>query len=169
MNDEICDMNISIEGMGMIFYSQGAVSEIHNGDDFFHKDYETPQQVAAHLSKGDIVGFCTGSGGEYLLKFRYGYPSQDIDKEYPITIRLAINIDGGNLYVDDLFSLLEWNSDYDSKHKLLLDDGIYHITLCTNKPKSGIWGDNQVIYVYLNRLETMPKLMWTGVPFLFTN
>lgn len=39
-------------------------------------------------------------------------------------------------------------------------------TLCTRKPDSGIWGRGQTIFVYLNKLDSMPDLTWLGVPLL---
>ena len=50
---------------------------------------------------------------------------------------------------------------------LKVTPGYYHITLCTKRPESGIWGDKQTIYVYLNKLDEMPELTWEGVPQLF--
>lgn len=53
-----------------------------------------------------MVGFCTGSGGEYTLKFCEGYPDEEICKEFPGSIRLAINVVGGVICVLDLFALI---------------------------------------------------------------
>lgn len=162
-----CDINLSIDGMGIIFYSDGAVKNIKPGEDYFTNEYEDIDKVAKHVREGDIIGFCTGSGGDYILKFRNGYPSNKIDEQYPISIRLAIVIDGGRLYIKDLFELMDWNPDCPKHQQIELDNGIYHITLNTREPKSGIYGDNQEIYVYLNKLNKMPNLIWEGVPQLF--
>ena len=161
------DINISISGMGIVFYSDGAVKNIKKGEDFFSKEYDDPDQVAMHIRTGDIVGFCTGSGGEYILKFRNGYPSKGIDENYPISIRLGIVIEGGRLCIKDLFCLMDWNAECPQNQQIKLEDGAYHITLNTKVPSSGIYGDGQEIYVYLNKLHKMPKLMWEGVPQLF--
>lgn len=161
------DMALGLDGMGIVFYSAHAVKDIAEGEDYLEKEFSTPEQVACHIKKGDIIGFNTGSGGEYTLRFREGYPDNKIDKQYPISIRLAIDIKGGKLCVIDLFWLMDWNKDCPSEQQIELEDGIYHVTLCTAKPESGIWGDDQVIYVYLNKLEEMPKLTWTGVPQLY--
>ncbi|MHC1686058.1 MAG: hypothetical protein AB6733_24540 [Clostridiaceae bacterium] len=161
------DINLEIDGMGIIFYSDGAVENIKEGENFLRKEYENPDQVAKHIRKGDIVGFCTGSGGDYILKFRDGYPSEEIDERYPISIRLGIVIDGGRLCIKDLFELIDWDSYCPKEQQIQLEDGAYHITLNTRRPKSGIYGDYQEIYVFLNKLDKMPKLMWEGVPQLF--
>lgn len=39
-------------------------------------------------------------------------------------------------------------------------------TLCTRKPDSGSWRRGQTIFVYLNKLDSMPDLTWPGVPLL---
>lgn len=57
---------------------------------------------------------------------------------------------------------MDWSSD--CENILELENGIYHITLCTQVPKSGIYGDDQEIYVYLQKLDEMPLLAWEGVP-----
>lgn len=153
--------------MGIVFYSDGAVKNIEEGEDFFENEYAKPDQVARHIKKGDIVGFCTGGGGDYILKFREGYPTDEIDEQYPISIRLAIVIDGGRLCMIDLFWLSDWDSECPEDQQIKLEDGIYHITLNTKPPESEIYGDDQEIYVYLNKVDEMPKLMWQGVPQLF--
>lgn len=165
---DICyDVTIEIEGMGFVLYSEGAVKGIEEGENFFDREYAEPAQVAAHIKKGDIVGFNTGSGGIYHIKFRSGYPDADINREYPVAIRLAIDVKGGKISIIDLFWLMEWSSDCPSEQQIEVEDGIYHLTVLTRKPKSGVWGDRQEIYIYLNRIEEMPKLTWTGVPELF--
>lgn len=43
--------------------------DIPEGINFFNQEYSAPADVSAHLKKGDVVGFCTGSGGDFILKF----------------------------------------------------------------------------------------------------
>lgn len=162
------DLEMQIEGMGFVLYSKGAVLNIKEGDNFFDREFASPEQVASHIRRGDIVGFNTGSGGTYNIKFRTGYPSKKIDDEYPISIRLAIDVKGGEISIIDLFWLMEWSDECPAEQRISVDDGIYHLTISTAKPRSNIWGDHQDIYIYLNKLETMPELTWTGVPALFT-
>lgn len=161
------DMEISIDGMGIVFYSDGAVKNIKDGENFFKKEYETPDKVGQHIRKGDIVGFCTGSGGDYILKFREGYPSKEISEQYPISIYLGIVINGNRLCIKDLFWLMDWYSDCPEDQQIKLESGAYEIILNTNIPQSGIYGDEQEIYVYLNKVDKMPELIWRGVPQLF--
>ncbi len=160
------EMHLEIEGMGLVFYSEGAIDKIQKGEDYFSKEYEQPTDVANHIRKGDMVGFCTGSGGEYTLKFCEGYPDEEICKEFPDSIRLAINVVGGAICVLDLFALMCWPGDCPENQKVYLEDGIYHLTASTRLPSSGFWGDEQTIYIHLHKLDEMPPLTWTEVPYL---
>lgn len=166
MNEQ--DMKLSTDGMGIVFFSPETVKEIPEGINFLQTEYQKPADVAEHLKKGDVVGFCTGSGGDFILKFREGYPTDEISQAYPVTARLGIEIKDGRLCAIDLFWLSEWCADCPEAQTVQLPSGFYHITLCTRCPESGCWGDDQTIYVYLNRMEQMPELAWNGVPQLFT-
>lgn len=158
------DIEISIDGVGIVFHSGGVASQIPEQYDYLHNEYWEATKVAEHIKKGDMVGFCTGSPGTYILQFRDGYPSADIEMEYPIGIRLGICVDNETIYVRDLYELLEWSSVCEESRKIRVKNGFYHITLQTKVPESGIVGDDQILYVYLNELDEMPKLMWKGVP-----
>lgn len=114
-----------------------------------------------------MVGFCTGSGGDFILKFREGYQDDRINNEYSVSARLGIEIKDDKLCMIDLFWLMEWSTECPKEQILNVAPGYYHITLCTKRPESGIWGDKQTIYVYLNKLDEMPELTWEGVPQLF--
>ena len=152
------DIELSIDGMGIVFYSPETTKNIPEGIDFFRNEFSNPDDVASHLKKGDVVGFCTGTGGDFLLKYREGYPDKNTLKEYPVCARLGIDIKDNKLCMVDLFWLMEWSSDCPEEQILGVEPGYYHITLCTKCPDSGTWGDNQIIYVYLNKLDEMPSL-----------
>lgn len=59
--------------------------------------------MAKHIKKDDVAGFCTGSSGNFTLKFREGCPEENLLEEYPVTIRLGIDIQDETLCVIDLF------------------------------------------------------------------
>lgn len=162
------DVILEIDGMGIVFYSPGMVTAIPVGSDFLGNEFTRPSDVSNHVRKGDITGFCTGTPGMFELKFRSGYPDETINQEYPVSIRLGIQVLGGEIRVIDLFWLSEFDADCPEEQIVKVEDGFYHITLNTRKPESGIWGDRQVIYVYLNQLDQMPDLTWPGVPFLYS-
>lgn len=160
------EMQLEIDGMGIVFYSEGAIDRIQKGEDYFSREYARPEDVARHIRKGDMVGFCTGSGGKYILKFCSGYPDEAISKEFPDAIRLAINVIGGAICVLDLFSLMKWPGECPQNQKVNVEDGIYHLTASTKLPESGFWGDNQIIYIHLKKIDSMPQLTWNNVPYL---
>lgn len=166
MKFEEKDIHLTIDGMGIVFYSPETTKKIPEGSDFLGEEYSKPEDVAKHIKAGDVVGFCTGSGGNFILKFREGYPTENLFEEYPVAIRLGIDIQDEMLCVIDLFWLTEWSAECPAEQTLSIDPGYYHITLCTRKPDSGILGDEQTIFVYLNQLEAMPELTWPGVPWL---
>lgn len=161
------DVEIEIDGMGLVLYSSEAMKFVCEGENFFQKEFSTPQSVAAHIAKGDIVGFNTGTGGKFNIKFREGYPNRSVDEQFPVSIRLAIEVKGNNLSIIDLFWLMDWCDDVPEEQQVQVEEGIYHLTILTRRPNSGIWGDNQDIYIFMNRLEEMPRLSWKGVPQLF--
>lgn len=160
------DIYLSIDGMGIVFYSPETNKNIPKGYNFFEEEYAEAETVKKHVKKGDVVGFCTGSGGDFMLKFRAGYPEESVLKEYPVTLRLGIDIRDEKLCIIDLFWLWEWGGDCPSEQTVSIDSGYYYITLCTRKPDSGVWGDNQTILVYLNKSDSMPEIVCSGVPLL---
>jgi hypothetical protein len=158
------DMNLDIKGLGMIMYSDFAVLHITEGEDYFSKSYQTPQQVVRHIKDGSIVGFCTTSPGRYILKFRSGYPVESDLNSAEFKLRLGIEIRDGRICVRDLYDLMRWRKSCPDNQCIELENGFYHITLFGDVPDSGVLGDNQIIYVYLNRLNNMPELRYDGVP-----
>lgn len=161
------DIHLSIDGLGIVFYSPETNKNIPKGCNFFEEEYAEAEDVAKHIKKGDVVGFCTGTSGDFILKFREGYPEESICKEYPVSIRLGIDIQDDKLCVIDLYWLWEWDAEEcPLEQTVSIDSGYYHITLCTRKPDSSVWGDNQIILVYLNKLDTMPEIVCSGVPLL---
>ena len=86
------DIELCIDGMGIVFFSPKTTKDIPEGIDFFNQEYSAPADVSAHLKKGDVVGFCTGSGGDFTLKFREGYPDDGIINDYSVCARLGIEI-----------------------------------------------------------------------------
>ncbi|MPQ31644.1 hypothetical protein E4V42_09350 [Clostridium estertheticum] len=153
---------LEIEGLGIILYSDFAVKDIENDEDYFTENYNTPEDVVKHIESGTIVGFCTGSPGKYILNFKEGYPSEQESRISDLKLRLGIEVRDNRICIKDLYDLLEWSKDEEKFIKI--ENGFYHITLCGNIPVSGIIGDDQWINIYLKRLDSMPKLRYTGVP-----
>lgn len=161
-------MHLSIDGMGIVLFSAETMKYVAPGTDFLTTEFTQPSQVAEHIKKGDITAFCTGSGGDFDIHFLSGYPTADINKEYPVSIRLALNVQGGSIQLCDLFWLSKWDTNFPQEQIVSMPNGYYHVTVCTRLPESGYWGENQTILMYFNKMEELPELTWTGVPYLFT-
>ena len=167
MNQEYSSqMQLEIEGLGIIMYSPFATVNITEGENYFSSNYSTPEQVQRHIQAGTIVCFGTSSPGTFLLDFVSGYPDDDILNKSEFKLRLGIEIKNELVCVGDVFDLMDWTKEVSKERIVDLSDGYYHITLCSSLPKSGRIGDNQIILVYMNHLETMPKLANVGVPTL---
>ena len=160
---------MSIDGMGMAVYSDGCMSGVTEESDFFSSDFAEPSRMAGHIRKGDITGFCTGSGGDFTLKIREGYPDKETDEAYPVSVRLGLEVRGGKVSFIDIYWLMEWSGTAPEEQQIELEDGFYHLTVLTRLPDSGYWGGEQTIYIYFNKLDAMPQLTWKGVPQLFTD
>lgn len=158
------DLILDINGLGIIMYSDFATSHILEGEDYFSKNYQKPQHVANHIMQGSIVGFCTSSSGRYILKFRSGYPLESKLASSEFKLRLGIDIRDSKMSIRDLYDLISWRESCPINQCVELENGYYHITLYGDVPNSGVLGDNQIIYVYLNKLDSMPVLRYDGVP-----
>ncbi|MDO5405971.1 MAG: hypothetical protein Q4F28_01410 [Eubacteriales bacterium] len=130
------DIRLEIEGMGIVMYSPKNMENIPEGYDYLKNEYSLPNQVAEHLRQGDVIGFCTGSGGCYNLKIRSGYPSTEIEKGNPVSIRLGIEVKDEQICFIDLFWLMEWYNECPPEQCVELPNGYYHVTVLTKKPKS---------------------------------
>jgi hypothetical protein len=64
---------------------------------------------------------------------------------------------------------MDWNPVCPSAQRIDLANGYYHVTLCSSTPPSGVLGDDQVIFVFLQPLAAMPALATTGIPNLVAN
>lgn len=161
-------LDLVIDSMGIVFFSAKTMDYVAPGTNFLMAEFNDPRQVAEHIKKGDITAFCTGTGGKFHLRFFMGCPTDDIFEEFPVSIRLGLDVQGGSVQFCDLFWLSDRDTKFPQNQMIPLADGYYEMTVCTFRPKSGYWGDNQTIYIYFNKVEQMPELTWTGVPYLFT-
>lgn len=157
------DFTLQTEANGIAFYSPKTARSIGFGN-FLMDEYTEPDKVASHIKKGDVVGFFTGSSGEYTLKFREGQPPETIKEEYPVSVELGIEIQDKSLCMVGFDSLADWKNLCPDGQRLNIEPGFYQITLNTRCPESEIWGDEQIIYVHLNRVSTMPEVKSEGVP-----
>jgi hypothetical protein len=159
-------MKLDIQGLGIILYSPFAAAHIGEGEDYLNSHYSDEAAVGPHIRSGTIVGFGTGSAGTFTLEFFPGYPDPTTIESHEFKLRLGVLVRDRTLCVRDLYDLLEWTPECPPEQRLSLEDGYYHLTLCSSAPPSGRLGDDQVIRVYLNPVEAMPALKFAGVPTL---
>lgn len=160
--------HLEIDGPGIVFFSAETMKAVIPYTDFLTEEFTSPQQIANHIKKGDITAFCTGTSGSFDLYFFMGYPTADIQEKFPVSIRLALDVQGDSIQFCDLFWLSDWDTDFPQNQMIALPNGYYEMTVCTCLPETGYWGDEQTIYIYFNKVDQMPELTWTGVPYLFT-
>jgi hypothetical protein len=166
MNIDGKEITLDIAGLGIIFHSPLFGNQIPEGTDYLASNYTTELQVQSHIQKGTIVGFGTGSPGTFVLRFHFGYPAASDLEQCDFKLRLGLHCVGGKVCFRDLYDLIKWEPDCPPDQVVELDDGFYHVTLCSNHPASGILGDHQRIDVYLQKLDSFPKLAKHGVPTL---
>ena len=159
------EIRISIAGLGILMYSPFAAAHIAEGEDYFQSHYMEGRDVLEHVYRGTIVGFGTGSSGDYVLTFKGGYPDDGHTRQCAFRLRLGIEVRDGLIVVKDLYELMDWSSSYPDGQTVAVEDGLYHITLLGNVPASGWLGDDQEIEIYLQRLDQMPILAFPGVPY----
>ena len=159
-------ITLDIAGLGIVFHSPDFAQHISEGDDYLTSSYSTEQQVQSHIQKGTIVCFGTGTPGTFILTFHTGYPEESFLQSCEFKLRLGLHCSGGHVCFRDLYDLMNWHRDCPNRHTVELEDGFYHVTLCSNPPESGVLGDNQRVLVYLQKLREMPPLAKQGIPSL---
>jgi hypothetical protein len=159
-------MPIALAGLGMILYSPSSVAHIVPGEDYLSSHFWEESDVQRHIQEGKLVAFQTGTSGRFFLKFLAGYPDAARLRDAKYKYRIAIRVADSSVCIRDLYDLLRWDPDCPEEQMLALDDGIYHVTLVSDEPASGVLGDDQVIEVYFTRLGEWPRLATEGIPTL---
>lgn len=161
-------VHLTISGLGIVFFSAKMMAHVPPGTDFLEEEFMAPDRIAAHLNRGDITAFCTGSEGGFDLLFFDGQPSAEDLERFPVSVQLGLEIRGGSVQFCDLYWLMNWTTAFPPEQVLPLDDGFYRITACTRLPESGYWGEDQTIRLFFQKVDALPQMHWKGVPDLFT-
>jgi hypothetical protein len=61
---------------------------------------------------------------------------------------------------------MDWAAEFPPEQSIQLGPGIYHVTLMSDLPTSGVLGDDQEIDVYFQALDEFPALAREGIPTL---
>lgn len=105
-------------------------------------------------------------GDDYLRHFRAGYPDAGALEAAEYKLRLGLEVRDRALCARDLYDLLDWTADCPVGQVLAVESGLYEVTLCSDRPSSGVLGDNQVIHVFLRPVAALPQLSFDGIPAL---
>lgn len=162
---EASEIRLTIDGLGIIVYAPTSAEHIGEGEDYFSTHFTDEAGVQRHLQAGSIAAFATSSPGVFVLRTRAGYPTPEQIAGADFTLRLAVRSDG-TLVFRDLFDLMEWSAEYPTDQAITAAAGIYHLTLLSDRPASGILGDEQVVDVFLQPLDQFPELAREGIPTL---
>jgi len=160
------EIDLEISGLGIILYSPASAAHIVEGSNYLRAHYVEPTEVQRHIQNGTIVGFGTASPGNFSLRFLSGYPTDARLLQARFKLRLGIRCEGGKVCCRDLYDLICWQPECPPEQMIDVDDGIYHLTLCSDRPPSGRLGDGQIIDIYLAQLEEFPQLATEGIPTL---
>lgn len=157
------DIVMDIVGLGWIMYSDFAVSGIKEGEDYLSTQYWDSNKVAEQVNSGKIVGVCIDPGS-YIFKVRKGYPMDDLIVNSKFKMRLCIQVKENKIYIRDLYDLMSWNKNCPEEQIIEVENGNYEVLVMSNKPNSGYIGEDQVIFLYFNKREELPRLKFQGVP-----
>ncbi|MCP4784402.1 MAG: hypothetical protein GY878_12700 [Fuerstiella sp.] len=157
-------IDITIAGLGIIFYSPFAVAHIKDGSDYLESDFWDPARVAEHVMDCQLSAFGTGSPGTYHIRLFDGHYSETEINDAMAAIRLGVEIRDGTLCFRDLYDLMDWQAECPVNQTTPVPNGFYELTVFTNRPKSGILGDNQAINIHFRSVPEKPRLKWGGVP-----
>lgn len=157
---------LEISGPGILVYSPFAAAHIREGEDYLTTSYMDEEQVQPHIQRGGLVAFGTSTPGTFVIHARGGYPPEETLDAADYTLRLGLEVKDRTVCLRDLYDLLDWTAEVPPEQLIELDDGFYHITLHSNRPPSGVLGDNQEVWMYFQPLPEMPALYPRGVPTL---
>ena len=129
---------------GNCFYSNGAVKDIPIGEDYLNREYWDAQKV-----------------GDHICAF-------------------FIEVVGNEINVADLYWLMNWQNNCPKEQQIEVEPGFYHLKFSGEQPKFAMkeeFSDEEydelldkpcIIYIHINRLETMPENKWKGgVPYMY--
>lgn len=157
------NIELDIMGLGWIMYSQSAVEEIEEGEDYLESHYWEPEFVADQVNNGKIVGVCTDPGS-YQFHIKLGYPSDDMIVNAKFKLPLGIVVTNGMVCIRDLYDLMDWEKDCPKEQQIPLENGNYEIIVLSNVPNSGYYGYDQRVFLYFHKVDELPQLRYKGVP-----
>jgi hypothetical protein len=160
-------LELTIAGPGILFYSPAMLPPIRPRSNYLRSNYLTVEQVQAHIQMGTLIGFSTGSSGRFFLEFYSGYPLEAELEGHPFKLRLGLHCKGGVVCFRDLYDLAVWQPQCPDSQVRRLPDGLYHVTVTSTLPPSGLLGDDQRILIHFQKLEQFPTVANNWIPSLY--
>jgi hypothetical protein len=158
------EIALDIAGLGLILYSPPAVAHIADGDDYLQSHFWEPEDVARHVTAGQLIAFCTGSPGSYRVRFHHNPATEQAVAKAEFKLRLALQVHDTVVCVRDLYELMDWEAACPAEQQVQLANGWYRLTVLSSYPRSGRPGDKQLIHIHLEPVARKPTLRWDGVP-----
>lgn len=162
----LTNFTLHFEGPGFVVYSPFAMAGTTAGARFLDEHFTQPADVAAAVRAGRLAGCCTGSPGTYRVELFDGAPDMGMLARYTWWIRLALEVRDRSVCVRDLFDFARWSPGCPTTQRIEMADGFYRLAVGTRPTNSGIVGDDQDVAIAFERVDELPALTWTGVPFL---
>jgi hypothetical protein len=100
------------------------------------------------------------------LRFQCGIADETAVQAASYKLRLGLRVEEGVVCERNLYDLMEWSADCPSEQRVPPPDGWYRLTVYTSAPSSGIFGDQQLIDISMERVTRKPAQRWDGVPVL---
>lgn len=157
-------IDLEIVGLGIVFYSPFAVAHIPAGQDYLESHFWNGRDVGDHVNACQISAFATGGPGRYLLELYDGsLDAQALDSGMA-TVQLGIEVRDGRLCFRDLYEFIRWDPACPAGQVITMADGFYSVRVYTSRPRTGILGDGQTVWVHFEARPEKPVLTWTVVP-----
>jgi hypothetical protein len=162
------DLRVTLEiaGLGILLYSPWAAKHIVKGDRYLKSQYWQTADILEHVRVGGLVGFNTGAPGRYFLELRTGYPREAAMARADYKLELGLRVQDRRICIRDLYDLAEWDPECPMEQTMEAPDGFYHLTLHSKAPASGVLGEDQTIWVYLEPVQELPVFRHAGLPSL---
>lgn len=159
-------LDLEIAGLGIILYSPISAAHIEDGSDYLNESFWDPDDVARHLTEGQITAFCTGTPGTFQLRFNSGPPDEAALAEAEFKVQMGLQVHGGIVCVRDLYDMMDWTVECPPDQQLSVKDGWYLLTAYSSAPESGVLGDDQVIEIAVERCPRKPSYPSDEIPML---
>jgi hypothetical protein len=157
---------MTISGLGFVVYSPFATSHILPGEDYLTASFLEPEDVLRHVLSCRIATFGTGTPGDFILRVFDGKLNEEAMRSADFKLRLCLEVRDEAVHVRDVNDLMEWDADCPKDQVIGVPDGFYRITAYSNRPGSGILGQDQEIFLHFEKTPAAPAIRYDDIPML---